>query len=267
VKARAGKIAAVALIGVFALPVAALAQTASSPALDDVLQRLDANLQRYKAVVPDFFCSEHVVSSIIYGHKLQSSVSDSIFRLRRVAHPGSAATLEESRETRAVNGTPVEEKQIHGPTILSGVFSGGLDLVSLDQRSCMSYALEPTKPGKPYVIHFATLPGKHDNCLFTEESSGRVFIDPATMQVRRMELTAPHHVILPQTVGTWHIAIDYAPVLLDGRTFWMPAAIATTAVSTYDDHETEWAFNARYSNYHKLEVSFRILTPGGPATQ
>lgn len=255
------RVAALALLGVFVLPAAALAQTASSATLDEVLQRLDSNLHRYEAQVPDFFCSEHAVSSLTYGHKSQISVNDSIFRLKRVTHPGRTATLEESRETRAVNGTPAEAKQIHGPTILSGVFSGGLDLVSLSQRSCMSYALEPTKPGKPYVIHFATLPGSHANCLFTEESSGRVFIDPATMQVQRMELVVPHHMIVPQTVGVWRIRIDYAPVLLDGRTFWMPATIASTAVSTYDDNETEWAFNAAYSNYHKLEVTFRILPP------
>lgn len=131
----------------------------------------------------------------------------------------------------------------------------------------MSYALEPTKPGKPYVIQFATLPGKHNNCLLAEEGNGRVFIDPATMQVKRMELVVPDHIILPQTVGVWRIAIDYAPVLLDGRTFRMPTTIVSTAVSTYDGTETEWAFNARYSNYHKLEVTSRILPSGDSGSQ
>jgi len=260
-KVRVEKLAALALLGVFVLPAAALAQTASSPTLDDVLQQLDKNLHRYDAQVPDFFCNEHVVSSLTYGHKSQSSVNDSVFRLKRVTHPGSAATLEESREAKGTDGAPVEGKQIQGPTILSGVFSGGLDLVSLSQRSCMSYALAPAKRDESYVVGFATKPGKHANCLFTEESSGRVFIDPATMQVKRMELIVPHHTILPQTVGVWRIQIDYAPVLLDGRTFWMPATIISTAVSTYDDYETEWAFNAAYSNYHKLEVTSRILPP------
>lgn len=265
-KARVERIAALALLGVFALPAAALAQAASSPTLDEVLRQLDANLHRYDAQVPDFFCSEHVVSSLTYGHKSQISVNDSIFRLKRVTHPNGITALEESRETKASNGA-IEEKQIHGPTTLSGVFSGGLDLVSLGQLSCMSYALEPTKPGKPYVIQFATLPGKHNNCLLAEEGNGRVFIDPATMQVKRMELVVPDHIILPQTVGVWRIAIDYAPVLLDGRTFRMPTTIVSTAVSTYDGTETEWAFNARYSNYHKLEVTSRILPSGDSGSQ
>lgn len=265
-KSGVERIAALTLLGVFALPAAALAQSASSPTLDEVLQQLDANLHRYDAQVPDFFCSEHVVSSLTYGHKSQVSVNDSIFRLKRVTHPNGITTLDESRETKAGNGT-VEEKQIQGPTTLSGVFSGGLDLVSLEQQSCMSYALEPTKQGQSYVIRFATLPGNHANCLLTEQGNGRVFIDPATMQVQRMELVVPHHVIVPLTIGVWRIQIDYAPVLLDGRTFWMPATIASTAVATYDDRETEWAFNARYSNYHKLEVTSRILPPGDSGSQ
>ena len=267
-KARVDRIAAVALLGVFVVSHTALAQPASPPTLDQILQQLDANLHRYDAQVPDFFCSEHVVSSQTYARTRQMTVNDSIFRLQRVSHPGGAATLKESREAKSINGTSVEGKQIQGPTILGGVFSGGLDVVSLSQKSCMNYTLEPTKPGEPYVVHFATLPGKlAANCLLTEESSGRVFIDPTTMQVKRMVLIAPHHTILPQTVGVWRIAIDYAPVLLDGKTFWMPVTIASTAISTYDDNQTVWAFDAHYSNYHKLEVSFRILPPDNPSTQ
>lgn len=259
-RAGARRIAALALLGVLVLPAEALAQPASPPTLDDVLRQLDANLHRYDAQVPDFFCSEHAISSLTYTNTHQITVNDSIFRLKRVTHADGITTLDESRETKAVNGS-VAEKQIQGPTTLSGVFSGGLDVVSLDQQSCMSYALEPAKPGKPYVIQFATLPGKHDHCLLIEESSGRVFIDPATMQVQRMELVVPNHIIVPQTVGVWRIRIDYAPVLLDERTFWMPTTIASTAVSSYDGNLTEWAFNARYSNYHKLEVTSRILPP------
>lgn len=56
-------------------------------------------------------------------------------------------------------------------------------------------------------------------------------------------------------------------MLLEERTFWMPATIASTAISTFDGNQTVWAFDARYSNYHKLEVSFRILPPSGSATQ
>ncbi|HEV2709923.1 MAG TPA: hypothetical protein VGU67_06930 [Edaphobacter sp.] len=266
-KLRVDRIAAIALLGILVASHMAVAQPPSPPTLDDVLQQLDSNLHRYEVQVPDFFCSEHVVSSETYNRKRQMSINDSIFRLRRVTHPDRTATFEESREAQAINGTSVEGKQIQGPTVLGGAFSGGLAVVSLNQKSCMSYALQPTKPGEPYVVHFATLPGRHANCLLTEESSGRVFIDPATMQIKRMELIAPNHTILPHTSGVWRITVDYAPVLLDQRTFWMPTTIVSTAISTFDGNDTVWAFDARYSNYHKLEVSSRVLPPANSTMQ
>lgn len=111
-KARVERIAALALLGVFALPAAALAQAVSSPTLDEVLRQLDANLHRYDAQVPDFFCSEHVVSSLTYGHRSQISVNDSIFRLKRVTHPNGITALDESRETKASNGAVAESRSM-----------------------------------------------------------------------------------------------------------------------------------------------------------
>src|ERR1019366_972950 len=102
------------------------------------------------------------------------------------------------------------------------------------------------------------------NCLLQEKSEGRVFIDPGTMQITHMELTTPHHAIIPdsnyasQVVGERVISVDYAPVVLDGQTFWMPATItsrATSAKGTY--HAIAWSFKATYRNLPKLEVTSR----------
>jgi hypothetical protein len=43
------------------------------------------------------------------------------------------------------------------PTSVSGVFTGGLDTVSLSQHECMSYTplpIDPGHPNQPYVIQF-----------------------------------------------------------------------------------------------------------------
>jgi len=242
----------------------AFAQQTYPPTLDEILLRLEGNLHRYQAEVPNFFCSEHVVSLLVYGKNHQSTVTDSIFRLRRTLEPGRAATLGESREIQAVNGTPTEQKQIDGPLIVTGVFSGGLDTVSLSQKACMSYTLQPITPehsGGPYIISFATLPDNQhtSGCVLREDATGRVFINPTTMQVTRMELTAPHHTIMPALVGVWHISVDYAPVLLGGQTFWMPATITSRADPSAADDPDVWWFKANYTNYHKLEVDSHIL--------
>jgi hypothetical protein len=134
------------------------------------LLRLEGNLNHYDKQVPNFFCNEHVVSSLTYGQKRQSTVTDSVFRVTRAL----SGTLAESREIKAVNGTPANVERVGGPVSLSGVFSGGLYAVSLRQKACMSYILQPIQSGhsgEPYVIQFTTLPNtkRRSECVLKEE--------------------------------------------------------------------------------------------------
>jgi hypothetical protein len=269
---RGGRGHGVAIIVVAGLLIAlssSLAQQTRPLTLDEILLQLESNLHRYNTQVPSFFCNEHVVSVMVSGKTHQSTVTDSVFRLKRIlnsgqTNSGQAPILAESREIQAVNGTPTEAKYIVGPSILTGVFSGGLDTVSLSQKVCMSYTLQPIKlghSGEPYIVQFATLPGSQraSGCVLKEDGTGRVLIDPATMQVTRMELTAPHHTIMPGVEGIWHISVDYAAVALGGKTFWMPTAITSRATPGAADDPTIWWYKASYSNYHKLEVTSHIL--------
>jgi hypothetical protein len=89
-----------------------------------------------------------------------------------------------------------------GPTLLSGAFEGGLAVVSLNQAACMNYALQRinrNRSTEPYIIRFATVltPQSSADCLLQEDSRGRVFIDPASMQIAHLELTTPRHTIIP----------------------------------------------------------------------
>jgi hypothetical protein len=265
---------AAAVFGAWVALCPALAQQAQPSTLDDILQRLESNLLYYDNAVPSFFCDEHVVSSVEPGLRNQNTVTDSVFRLKRVLNPDHTSTLDESREVKTVNGKPATSQGIAGPTILNGAFEGGLAVVSLNQRACMRYTLQRIKrngPPAPYVVRFASdlTPENSANCLLQEKSEGRVFIDPGTMQITHMELTTPHHAIIPdsnyasQVVGERVISVDYAPVVLDGQTFWMPATItsrATSAKGTY--HAIAWSFKATYRNFHKLEVTSRIVPAG-----
>ena len=248
------------------------AQQAQPSRLDDILQRLESNLLYYHSVVPSFFCDEHASSRVDYNDvRTDGTVTESAFRLRRVLNADNKTVLEESREIKTVNGHPSAGDRVSGPAIVAGAFSGGLSVVSLSQKACMRYTLLPTKSGyshEPYIVEFASVPVGElpSNCVLREDGSGRVFIDPNTLQILRLELHAPHHIIIPArrmadghvvtpTVGVWDLSIKYAPVALDGKTFWMPSTIDST--STAD--ATVWLFNASYRNYHKLEVTSRIL--------
>ena len=249
------------LLIIFAVPLhLALGQSAPPPTLDEILLRLEGNLNHYDKEVPNFFCNEHVVSSLGYANKHQSTVTDSVFRVVR----NPTGDLTESHEIQAINGTPAKGEQVRGPAIVSGVFTGSLDTVSLSQNACMSYTLQPIDPehpNQPYVIQFTTLPNAqlHQGCALKEQGSGRVLVDPTTMQVIRLELRAPNHVINSAETGIWQVAIDYAPVSFVGKTFWMPSTVTSTAFPNDAYSPVAYSFSARYSDYHKLEVTSHIV--------
>jgi hypothetical protein len=240
--------------------------------LDDLLLRLEDNLRYYDAYVPAFFCDEHAISKMTGSQNL-SSVTDSTFRVKRESQPDGSTVLVESREIRLVNGQPSDVDDLTGPAILSGAFSGALAIASLRQQACVRYTLQPFQPAQhdaPYVIAYSTAPAKErpEHCVIPEEGTGRVFIDSDTMQITRVEFEAPQHIIvaknksldgrpIPKLVGVWNVSVDYAKVNLNDQDFWMPASIIAILVG--GPGPTRWTFEAHYSNFHKLEVTSRIV--------
>jgi hypothetical protein len=251
---------------------------AQMPTLDEILQRLESNLNHYDTGVPSLFCDEQVISRMEPGLPNRDTVTDSVFRLKRTENANHTTTLVESREIKTVNGKPATSQDMKGPSLLSGVFEGGLAVVSLNQRGCMKYTLQRINkkyPSEPYVIRFATAltPQNLADCVLQEKSSGRVFIDPASMEITHLELTTPHHVIIPgnsyvsPVIGKRVLTVDYVPAALGGDTFWMPSTITTRSVGDSDTfHPTLWSYEATYRNYHRMEVKWRIHTGGEPGS-
>jgi len=273
----------VALLGISS---ALRAQQTKAPTLGEILQRLQENVDQYQAEVPSFFCDEHVVSTVIPDPKHESTVTDSTFRLKRIADPDAEGKtiLEESHEVKMVNGRPATGESVGGPAYLRGAFSSGLTMVSANKQACMRYTLKTTgksKPSDPIVIQFASLPERKrpDDCGIQEDVSGRVQIDLETMQVTRLEFTVPRHLVgstvIPISrvyselglaaepiVGRWSVTVEYAPVVLGGKSFWLPTKISDNIVGS--SVRERWTYDATYSNYHKLEVTSRIV-PGSEA--
>jgi len=270
-----GKSSAAWLVAFLGFSSGLCAQQATTPTLEEILQRLEANLNHYDTRVPSLFCDEHVIAQVEPSLPSGDTVTDSIFRLKRTANPDETSTLVESREIKTINNKPATSQHMNGPAMLIGAFEGGLAVVSLDQRACMNYALQQTnrdRPAQPYIVRFATrlTPQNTEGCLLKENSNGRVSIDPASMQIARLELTTPRYVIDPgksytlPVVGRRIITVDYAPVLLGDETFWMPSAITMRIINDSDFNGTAWSFRATYRNYHKMEVTSRVL-PGSAA--
>jgi len=261
-------VAGISLAALLGFSPALWAQQAKTPTLNEILARLEANLNHYDTSLPSLFCDEQVVSKVEPRRSDRDTVTDSVFRLRRVSSGPDTTTLVESREIKRVNGRAATSQDMKGPSLLSGAFEGGLAVVSLNQRACMKYTLEridPNRPTERYIIRFATSRNSENSaeCLLQEKSKGHVVIDPSSMEITHLELTTPHHVIIPgnayesPVTGKRELTVDYAPVVLDGDTFWMPITIASQDTSGW----TTWSYRASYRNYHRLEVKSRIL-PG-----
>jgi hypothetical protein len=64
--------------------------------------------------------------------------------------------------------------------------------------------------------------------------------------------------IAPGTLGTWVWSIDYAPVEINGKSFWLPKTI-NSATSTNTGRSMNWSFTSTYKNYHLLTVNSVIV--------
>jgi hypothetical protein len=261
--------AVVTFLGVLALP-PALSMQKRTPTLDEVLQALETNLQNYDRNIPGFFCDEHVVSQIFPGTRRDITVTDSVFRLKRVVDSDHATSFVESREVKSVNSGPAGSSTADPPALLDGAFEGALAVVSASQQACMRYDLKRNHGA--YIVEFKTrvdVPRKSD-CLLQEKAHGRAYVDAVSMQITRLELTTPHHMIKDDAQsgwsdplkGEWVLAVDYASVLLDDKSFWMPATITSRVTSDPNSfHSRTWLFKATYRDFHKLEVTSRVVPP------
>lgn len=244
--------------------------------IDAVVRRLQANLDRYDSSIPSLLADEQIDS---IQHQLRGrgssansfeTIAESVFRLKRQIDPATNTySLNESRDVNIIDGKPAMGRHIDAPAMIFGAFSGGLAFVSQDERGCMQYQLEKIRPGKPIVVHYQTASAipHPDDCILAERSSGRVWIDPASMQIVRIEVDVPRHLVTPvlsdgrkvlPTMTHWHIEVAYRPVALNNHTFWLPVTIS----SICSNAKVEWSFRAAYHNYHLLEVNSRIVVPG-----
>ncbi|HXE07209.1 MAG TPA: hypothetical protein VN612_04885 [Acidobacteriaceae bacterium] len=249
--------------------------------LDNVVAKLQANLDEYEASIPSFLADEHMDSTmrqfVMRGASAANyeTIAESVFRLKRdIDSTAHTQSLDESREIKTIDGKPANGRQIDAPTMLSGAFSGGLAIVSKDEQRCMQYTLDPVKPRKPIVVRFVSLPAdqRPKDCILREDGTGRVVIDPRSMQITRLQVAVPRHLITPllnggrsgaPTFTRWRVQVDYKPVVLDARTFWLPSKIT----SSMSNEQTAWSFLATYRNYHKLEVRSRVIIPGDAPRQ
>ena len=244
----------------FSTVVIARAQQPDS-ALDNLLSRIEANTEQYKASVPSFLCDEHIVSQELYDGKLKHETTvDALFRVTRST--SQTGTLDESRQVTSIDGKPSTGRKINMPISFSGGFSGALaKFLSADRRQCFDYQPDHTytpSPGTEAFIFTAREAALKEAACTSIQSgtTGKFVIDSATSQVSHIERTVPYPVGKDRSVlGT--ASVDFAPVALSGKIFWLPFVISA---STTETSKTDaFRFTAHYSNYHRFAASSTIL--------
>jgi hypothetical protein len=154
---------------------------------------------------------------------------------------------------------------------LIGAFSRAPNVLAPQFKDCYDYRLLPDMRRKPgdsilflhadvRVLEYALkspLPAGVE-CPAPEPTTGRVFIDPSSMQIVRLEQRRPRHDEGSGRPVAWSWSIDYARVIMDGKPFWLPKTISSKA-SSLDGGRFKWSFLANYGNYHLMTVTTAIL--------
>jgi hypothetical protein len=258
---RLGQISAAGILFGGAL---VLARAQSSPNLDQILAQIAANTERYSATVPSFICNEHIVSQEIHAGKVKRETTvDAVFSVKRSASRPNV--LEESREVKLIDGRPAANGKTNLPLAFSGGFSGALTkFLSSDHRSCFEYKADASKAsprGRASFVFVARSAAVQDpNCASIRPgTTGNFTVDTASMQVTHIERTAPTSVGKDKTVsGT--AAVDYALVMLNDKSFWLPTTITAFTTDGFKDESVH--FTANYSDYHRFAASATIVPAG-----
>ena len=239
-----------------------------NPTLDQILAHIEANTEQYKVSVPSFLCDEHIVSHEIHDGKLKHETTvDALFRVTRPT--SQTGILDESREVKAVDGKPAGNSKLKMPISFTGGFSGALaKFLSADHHQCFDFAPDPSastpKGSAAFVFTAREAAAKDPACASIQPgTTGKFVIDSATVQVTHIERTVPYPIGNDHDIlGT--AAVDFAPVTLSGKSFWLPFMV--TASTSETPKTNAFRFTAHYSNYHRFAATSTIL-PSGDSTQ
>jgi hypothetical protein len=97
--------AAIPIVAILGFSSGLCSQPAKTPTLGEILRRLEANLSRYDTGLPSIFCDEHAVSRVIPTVRDQDTVTQSIFRVKRMPNPDHTTTLSSRARPRRLTAS------------------------------------------------------------------------------------------------------------------------------------------------------------------
>jgi hypothetical protein len=179
----------------------------------------------------------------------------------------SGSDLRETRIKNLVNGRAPRSQKFAPPFGFSG---GYADVIGFMGDKCVDYSFaEAPSAGNPIVIQVSRKPLSSDRLVKCNSQSyeRKAFIDPKTFQVFRIEEAFQDvgtgiggHLFFVPTPSNHNVlsfSVDYMPVELGGKTFWLTKAV--TADLKDKNKPIRLHYEAHYANYHRFASSAKIL--------
>jgi hypothetical protein len=258
-------------LGLLHLALIAAGFSQSAPKLEQVLPRIQEHVQEFEHSLPDFICNEKITSrELMGGTTIHETDIDSTFRgtQNRDKNPdGKYEPFTEWRDIQTIDGRPAPKgQQLTGPFLFGGGFSSILvEIFSSENSQYFNYKVIGTDKvdGKPAVVlKFETKKDQqallHRELFGTQyvmKGSGKAWIDPPSMNVLRLEI---QYLDPPMPEGVLSLAVDYAPVVIQEKTFWMPRTVTAEQTVPNPKVPVGGQYVAEYSNYQEYKVSVRI---------
>lgn len=241
-------------VTVFLFPAAAECQ--SLPALDVLLDRLDAYARQYQATLPSLSCDEQIISQALNkkGKVTWESKVESTLREIRTATPDDP--FQERRQIKRVDGRRPRKtfRMSQTPYFVEGGFASLVGFKRWEERDCFDYDVTPGHSGTTVRLEMTlkTEFAKASCAKLPEDFHRIVIADPATGRVLHTERTISPDMAARNT-DVYFGGIDYAPQTLGAETFWLPLRFAA------HDAQNAERMVATYSNCHRFAGELKIL--------
>jgi hypothetical protein len=166
-----------------------------------------------------------------------------------------------------VNGNIPKSQKFAPPFGFNGGFA---NVIGFAADKCVDYRFaEAPSAGNPIVIQVSRKPQSRDrpsNCA-SQSYDRKAFIDPKTFQVFRIEETIQDvgtgigghlpFVPMPSSHNVLSFSVDYMPVELGGKTFWLTKTVTCNLKDK--NKPIHLHYEAHYANYHRFASTTKIL--------
>jgi hypothetical protein len=222
-----------------------------APPIEEMLDRIGSNVQQLQDTLPDITCKEKLTLRWP-NPRLGSYSHEALMTTSRMAGRGQVY-FRVSRQVISAKGTP-------SPTInrIQNLLANVTLAFGPASRSSTNYKFTGRQnlQGVPaYVIEFETRKGASSSNRGgtltglgdpRQTVKGKGWVDSTSMQVVRIEVSERYS----SEGGTEDTVLDYAPVNIDGKTYWLLTKLSKKA------GYSQWA--AEYSECRKFEVTSQI---------